>query len=76
VRRVLCEGGPTLNSHLFAAHLVDEIYFTLAPKLAGGPGPLTLVEGPPIQPMLRLNLRSIVEQDDELFLRYAVRYDL
>ena len=35
VRSVLCEGGPTLNSFLFAAGLVDELFLTLNPKLAG-----------------------------------------
>lgn len=76
VRRVLCEGGPTLNATLFARRLVDELYCTLAPKLAGGPGPLTLIAGPSFQPMLRLDLRSLVEQDGELFLKYVIRYDL
>jgi riboflavin-specific deaminase-like protein len=75
-RRVLCEGGPTLNSALLGAHLIDEIYMTLAPKLAGGEGPLTLVKGPRIEPMLALELRSLVEQGGELFLRYAVMYGL
>jgi 2,5-diamino-6-(ribosylamino)-4(3H)-pyrimidinone 5'-phosphate reductase len=76
VRRVLCEGGPTLNSALLAARLIDEIFMTLAPKLAGGENPLTLVNGPRIDPMLRLTLRSIVEQEGEVFLRYAVNYGL
>jgi 2,5-diamino-6-(ribosylamino)-4(3H)-pyrimidinone 5'-phosphate reductase len=75
-RRVLCEGGPTLNSALFAAQLVDDVYLTLAPKLAAGPKPLTLINGPAFEPMLRLNLRSCVEHEGELFLRYAVHYDL
>jgi 2,5-diamino-6-(ribosylamino)-4(3H)-pyrimidinone 5'-phosphate reductase len=75
-RRVLCEGGPTLNSALFAAQLIDEIYLTVAPKLAGGADPLTLVKGPRIDPMLRLQLRSLVEHEGELFLRYAVDYGL
>ena len=35
MRSVLCEGGPTLNSHLFAAGLVDELFLTLNPKVAG-----------------------------------------
>ena len=76
VRRVLCEGGPTLNSALFAAQLVDDVYLTLAPKLAAGPSPLTLINGPAFQPMLRLQLRSCVEQEGELFLRYRVDYGL
>ena len=36
VRSVLCEGGPTLNSFLFAAGLVDELFLTLNPKVLGG----------------------------------------
>jgi riboflavin-specific deaminase-like protein len=76
VRRVLCEGGPTLNSALFGAQLIDEVYLTLAPKVAGGEDPLTVVKGPRFDPMLRLELRSLVEHEGELFLRYAVTYGL
>ena len=36
VRSVLCEGGPTLNSHLLAAGLVDELFLSLSPRLVGG----------------------------------------
>ena len=75
-RRVLCEGGPTLNSALFGARLIDAVYLTLAPKLAAGPDPLTLIKGPAFDPMLRLQLRSLVEHEGELFLRYEVTYDL
>ncbi len=35
---VLCEGGPTLNTGLAAAQLVDELCLTLSPKLAGWVG--------------------------------------
>ena len=74
VTRILCEGGPTLNAALFAAALIDEIYLTLAPKLAGGLEPLTLITGPRFDPMLRLELRSLVEREGELFLRYGIIY--
>jgi 2,5-diamino-6-(ribosylamino)-4(3H)-pyrimidinone 5'-phosphate reductase len=76
VRRVLCEGGPTLNSALFQARLIDEVFLTIAPKLLGGEDPLTIVRGPRFAEMLRLQLRSLVELDGELFLRYAVTYPL
>lgn len=76
VRRVLCEGGPTLNSALFQAQLIDEVFLTIAPKLLGGEDPLTIVRGPCFAEMLRLQLRSLVEVDGELFLRYAVTYPL
>src|SRR5687768_12582224 len=32
VRSVLCEGGPTLNFHLLAAGLVDELFLCTSPK--------------------------------------------
>jgi 5-amino-6-(5-phosphoribosylamino)uracil reductase len=76
VRRILCEGGPTLNSALFQEHLIDDVFMTLAPKLSGGDDPLTIVKGPRFDPMLRLELRSLVELHGELFLKYSVNYDL
>jgi riboflavin-specific deaminase-like protein len=39
VRAVLCEGGPHLHAQLIDAGLVDELFVTHAPKLAGGAGP-------------------------------------
>jgi riboflavin biosynthesis pyrimidine reductase len=70
-RRILCEGGPTLNAALFEAGLVDELFVTIAPKLVGGASPLTLVQGGHFR-QIRLELRSLNEVDGELFLRYAV----
>src|SRR5205823_7185194 len=37
VRTLLCEGGPHLNSHLLLAGVVDELFLSLAPMLAGDP---------------------------------------
>jgi len=71
VRKVLCEGGPTLNAALFEAGLVDDVFLTLAPKLLGGQDPLTIVKGGTFA-TVPLTLRSLVEVDGELFLRYAV----
>ena len=39
VRALLCEGGPRLHAELIANGLVDELFVTHAPKLAGGVGP-------------------------------------
>ena len=39
VRSLLCEGGPRLHGQLLEAGLVDELFVTHAPKLAGGVGP-------------------------------------
>jgi len=73
-RRILCEGGPTLNSALFEARLIDEIYLTIAPKLVGGDDPLTIVKGPRFASTIPLELLSLVEKEGELFLHYLVKY--
>ncbi len=39
IRALLCEGGPQLHAQLIEAGLVDELFVTIAPKLAGGVGP-------------------------------------
>lgn len=39
LRRVLCEGGPSLHGALAAEDLVDELCLTIAPVLAAGHGP-------------------------------------
>src|SRR4051795_9435626 len=46
VRALLCEGGPRLHAQLIDQGLVDELFVTHAPKLAGGDGP-TLAVGLP-----------------------------
>ena len=70
VRSVLCEGGPTLNSHLFAADLVDELFLTLTPKLLGGAAALTIVAGRELVEPLEPNLVSVAETDGELYTRW------
>jgi 2,5-diamino-6-(ribosylamino)-4(3H)-pyrimidinone 5'-phosphate reductase len=71
-RRILCEGGPTLNGTLFDAGLVDELFLTIAPKLFGGATPLTIVNGGSFG-SVALELRNLVEVAGELYLRYGVR---
>jgi riboflavin biosynthesis pyrimidine reductase len=39
VRALLSEGGPRLHAQLIERDLVDELFITYAPKLAGGVGP-------------------------------------
>jgi riboflavin-specific deaminase-like protein len=73
VRSVLCEGGPTLNSHLLAAGLVDELFLTLNPKLAGGAAAFTIVAGRSLIEPVELDLVSVAEGDGDLFTRWRVR---
>lgn len=69
-RRVVCEGGPSLNAGLFQADCVDELFLTLVPDVQGGMDPRRLVAESALAPR-RLALRSVYEREGELFLRYA-----
>jgi riboflavin-specific deaminase-like protein len=70
VQSVLCEGGPTLNSHLFAAGLVDELFLTLNPKVLGGAAALTIVAGRELVEPAESSLISVAEHEGELFTRW------
>jgi riboflavin-specific deaminase-like protein len=72
VRSVLCEGGPTLNSHLLAAGLVDELFLTLNAKLTGGAAALTIVAGRDLVEPADLELVSVAEGGADLFTRWRI----
>src|SRR4051794_12884106 len=70
VRSIDCEGGPGLNATLLPAGLVNELHLVIAPKLAGGREPLTIVSGAGLEPPLDLSLLSLHEAGGYLFARY------
>jgi riboflavin biosynthesis pyrimidine reductase len=72
-RVVLSEGGPHLLGELVAADLLDELFLTLAPQLAGraDPARLGLVEGLALPPGARWQqLTGVRRSANHLFLRY------
>jgi riboflavin-specific deaminase-like protein len=71
VRALLCEGGPTLHAQLQAAALADELFLTIAPKLAGGIAP-RILEGE-LPAVAEMELVWLLEQSGELFARYRRR---
>jgi riboflavin-specific deaminase-like protein len=71
VRALLCEGGPGLHGELEGGGLVDDLFLTIAPKLAGGEAP-RIVEGE-LPSVVDLDLAWLLEQDGELFARYQRR---
>lgn len=68
IRALLCEGGPRLFGSMQAAGLVDDLFLTISPKLAGGEAP-RIIEGelPGVAP---LELAWLLEEEGELFARY------
>ncbi len=76
-RLVLTEGGPHLFGDLLSADLVDELFLTVSPQLAGRSGEtsrLGLIEGTafPSATTRWGRLRSVHRSHHHLFLRYVV----
>jgi riboflavin biosynthesis pyrimidine reductase len=72
IAHILAEGGPTLNGELATAGLLDEVCVSFAPLLASGDAK-RIIAGSALAQLERLRLRSILEEDDYLFLRYRAR---
>ena len=75
VRSILCEGGPTLNSHLFAAGVVDELFLSTSPQLVGGAHELTIVEGRRLLEPARTELVWLLEGGGDLFARWRILHN-
>jgi 5-amino-6-(5-phosphoribosylamino)uracil reductase len=73
VRSILCEGGPTLNSHLLAAGVVDELFLSLSPRLVGGTEEITIVSGRQLLEPASAELVWLLEGDGDLFTRWRIR---
>jgi riboflavin biosynthesis pyrimidine reductase len=75
--RILTEGGPKLMGEALEAQVVDELFLTLSPLIAGGgegaPRP-TLAAGVELLPdaLMQGRLLSLRRADAYLFLRYAL----
>ena len=75
IRRLLVEGGGTLNFELLRLGLVDEVRIFVAPLVLGGASAPTLADGAGLVRDLAIKLRRVdVEQweDGGLVLRYMV----
>ena len=75
-RRILSEAGPNVFGSLLADGLVDELFLTVSPVLAGraeAGATLGLVEGVALLPQTRVGgrLASVRRSEDHLFLRYV-----
>ena len=70
IRSLLCEGGPRLHAQLIDAGLVDELFVTHSPKLAGGQGPGIVVDLQEAERPLEVAWLLYEEETGEVFARY------
>jgi 5-amino-6-(5-phosphoribosylamino)uracil reductase len=71
VASLLLEGGPTLNAAFLAAGMLDEVFWTVGPRLLANDAlPMLAAAGLPAPAEARLV--SIHRQGDELYLRYRL----
>ncbi len=75
VSHLLVEGGPSVNYQFCQDRHVDQIFFTLAPRIVGASNDLTMIMGPKVLPTAnQINLLSMNKHGDELFLRYEINW--
>ena len=68
LRRILCEGGPSLFGSFLAADAVDELCITIAPSLeAGDARRIADGEAPPRD----MRLATVLRSGETLLLRYT-----
>ena len=75
IRRVLLEGGGTLNWSMLSKGLVDEISVAISPRILGGENAISLVEGKGIAMVedgVKLKLLSTSKYGPDLVVRYRV----
>ena len=74
VQNLLVEGGGDLLFQLVAANLVDEINVTICPRLIGGKGAPSLIDGAGFGAgkMRNLSIDALIRFGDELYGRYRV----
>jgi riboflavin-specific deaminase-like protein len=72
VRALLTEGGPRLHAQMIEQGLIDELFVTHAPKLAGGEGPTLATGLQEAERRLELSWLLHEESTGELFGRYRL----
>src|SRR3989442_6373656 len=75
IRRILLEGGGTLNWSMLSNQLVDEISVAITPRILGGSTATTLIEGKGnalVRDAIQLKLMSSARYGPDLVVRYKV----
>ena len=74
VRKVMVEGGATLNYSLLKEKLVDEIYVYYGSIIIGGQKSPTIVDGQSFDPPINLELISVERLGNGVLTKWKVKY--
>ncbi len=72
VKILLCEGGPTLNTEMLRAQLIDELCLTIAPLMSPSSHPRGIFTPATGKVSPILSIAHILEEESFLYLRYRV----
>ena len=72
LRRILCEGGPTLLAQFGASDLIDEWNFTITPVVVSGDAVRPVHAATPADVWLEID-RLLIADDSTMFVRYLTR---
>ena len=75
IKKIIVEGGGTINWSFLKHGLVDELIITIAPYILGGSNSKTLVEGDGFKNLLsatKLKLKKIQKINNELIVFYKI----
>lgn len=73
LRRITCEGGPTLLAGISGVDRLDELCLTISPLLVAGDSP-RITDGPPVPEGAGMRLATLLEDDDYLFMLYQKQH--
>ena len=75
IKKILLEGGGTINWSFLKNGLVDEMIVTISPYVLGGRNSISLVEGDGfknLQASTKLKLKKVQKVEDELIIQYKI----
>ena len=75
IKKILLEGGGTINWSFLKNGLVDEMIVTISPYVLGGRNSISLVEGngfKNLQASTKLKLKKVQKVEDELIIQYKI----
>jgi 2,5-diamino-6-(ribosylamino)-4(3H)-pyrimidinone 5'-phosphate reductase len=73
IKKLIIEGGATLNWSMLSQGLVDEIRVSIAPIIVGGKKAISLVEGEGVKKMIdgfKFRLSQVEKREDYVILHY------